>query len=296
MADFLTTFAKLFQFIELWFIAFSLLGAFVGFVAGLLGVGGGAIMVPVLATIFLWMGIDRANIVHLALGTSMMAIILTSFASARAHFKHQAILWDLVKKIAPGIVLGTIIGVIFVNQINAKVLSIFFAFFVLIISFRLYNSTRSNESILTNKNTKNNEVMNRGKDVKACFSAGMVIGLVSALVSIGGGSLTVPYLVHYNVLIRYAIASSSAIGFVISITGTVVYFFLSISPSTNFAPVPGAVGYIYLPAALCIGFVSLLTAHWGAALAHRMPAKQLKRVFAGLLLILSINMLVTVFS
>lgn len=282
------------QFSNFWLLGFLLLGAFVGFVAGLLGVGGGAVMVPILTTLFLWMDIEPSSIVHLALGTSMTAIVLTSFASAKAHHQHKAIYWSLVKRIGPGIVLGTALGVFIVGRIDAKLLSVFFALFVLIISFRLYRTTRVKNKQLTSPATT--DAVQGSNNVQACFPFGAFIGLISALVSIGGGSLTVPYLVHFKVAIHHAIATSSAIGFIISVTGTCMYFLLSSGASGSFSNVPGAVGHVFLPAALSIGLVSLFTAKFGAAMAHNLPADNLKKICSVLLLLLGVNMLIAVFS
>jgi len=282
------------QFTHYWVFAFLLLGGFVGFIAGLLGAGGGAIMVPMLTTFFLLMGIDTSKIVHLALGTSMTAIVLTSFASVRAHHRHGAIYWHLVRRIGPGTFIGTVLAVLLVGNFNPKILSLFFTVFVLIISYRLYQSTLSTDS--ESKNELFRDPEKSQKNVQACFPTGIFIGVISAIVSIGGGSLTVPYLTHFDISIRHAIATSSAIGFIISVSGTSMYFLLSLSSSQDFSSVPGSLGYVFLPAALCIGLVSLFTAKFGAAMAHRLPDRKLKRTFSILLILLSINMLIAVFS
>ena len=264
-----------------WLLSFLTLGACVGFIAGLLGVGGGAVMVPILTSLFLAMGIETERVLHLALGTSMMAIVITSFSSAKAHYKHKVIRWDLAKRLAPGVIIGTGLGIFFVGQINAKILSFFFSIFVLIISYGLFFSSRKNRT----DNVKN--VMN---PVPWCFSSGLIIGFVSALISIGGGSLTVPYLSHYRIAVSVAIATSSAIGFVISVTGSLAYIALSGIDTLINEDIPGALGYIYLPAALSIGLASLSTAKYGAALAHYLPEQKLKRAFSLLLAFLAVNM------
>ena len=270
----------------IWLVSFLILGGVVGFLAGLLGVGGGAVMVPVLTSLYLAMGMNKESIVHLALGTSMMAIVMTSFSSAKAHYAHRAIRWDLVKIIGPGIVIGTALGVVLVGYVNAEVLSVFFALFVLVISYRLFFSSNKKP---------NNDNVEPDCSVPWCFPAGIIIGFVSALVSIGGGSLSVPYLHHFRIAINMAIATSSAIGFIISVTGSLTYLSISGIDGQINQDVFGAIGYIYLPAALCIGIASLFSAKYGAALAHRLPANNLKKIFAFLLIFLSINMLWTVF-
>ena len=271
----------------IWLISFLALGGCVGFIAGLLGVGGGAVMVPILTSLFLAMGIDKDSVLHLALGTSMVAIVITSFSSAKAHYKHKVIRWDITKLIAPGVILGTGLGIFFIGFINAKILSVFFSVFVLIISYRLFVSSRK-------KPDNNNK--NVIDSVPLCFPAGLIIGFVSALISIGGGSLTVPYLLHYRISAKVAIATSSAIGFVISLTGSLSYLAISGLDTEINDSIPGAVGYIYLPAALCIGLSSLSTAKYGAALAHHLPEKNLKRIFSFLLAFLAVNMVWAIFG
>ncbi len=263
--------------VELVFV-FLTLGAFVGFMAGLLGIGGGGILVPVLTTIFIYQGFAIENVVHIALGTSMACIMVTSFSSLRAHHANGAVIWQLVKTMAPAIVVGTFIATFVAAQISSKGLAIFFSVFMAYVASQMF----------------------RAKKVQASGSSagkvelglvGFGIGAISALVSIGGGSLTVPYLTWRNIDIRKAIGTSAALGFPIAITGTLGYLINGfaaggVNPQYTF-------GFVYLPAVLLVTIPSFFTAPIGAKLTQTLPVQTLKKIFGVLLLLLSVKMLVS---
>ena len=172
-----------------WIIAFLVLGLVVGFMAGLLGIGGGGIMVPALTTIFLAQGVPVEQVVHMALGTSMASIIITSFASMREHHKKGAVMWDVVKLMAGGVVLGTFAATFLASYMKSAQLAIFFAIFMGYVSIQM----------AIDKKPKPTRELSTPPFL---FGAGTFIGIISALVSIGGGSLTVPYLVWQNVDVK----------------------------------------------------------------------------------------------
>jgi len=262
-----------------WIVAFLVLGAVVGFMAGLLGIGGGGIMVPTLSTIFLAQGAPVDQVVHLALGTSMASIVMTSFASMRAHKSHQTILWDVFKMMAGGIVIGTFAATFLAAHLKSIHLAIFFSIFMAYVSIQMARDTKPKPS---------REI----QSPKTLFVAGSFIGIISALVSIGGGSLTVPYLVWQNVDLKKAIGTSAAIGFPLSIAGTVGYIVNgmgSVSASSELV-----LGFLYLPTVIIISAVSFFTAPLGARMAHKLPVPKLKKVFALLLMALSIKMLTSI--
>ncbi|MDH3975554.1 MAG: sulfite exporter TauE/SafE family protein [Deltaproteobacteria bacterium] len=258
-----------------WVLSFLLLGSFVGFMAGLLGIGGGAIMVPVLTSIFLLQGVAAENVVHLALGTSMASIIVTSISSLRAHNAKGAVLWKVVRRMAAGIVTGSFLATFLASYLNSVYLAIFFALFMAYVSIQMF----------INKQPKPGR---EPAGPAGLFAAGSGIGAISALVSIGGGSLTVPYLTWQNVDVKKAIGTSAAIGLPISITATLGYL---INGWASSAPQSLTFGFIYLPAALLISTASFFIAPYGAGLAHKLPVPLLKKVFSILLIILSIKML-----
>ena len=264
---------------DVWWLSYLVLGAVVGFFAGLLGVGGGGIMVPVLTSLFVAQGMPKDNVVHLALGTSMAAIVLTSVASLRAHHRHGAVRWDVVRFIAPGILVGTFGATFIASSLPSEPLAIFFACFMAYVSLQM----------LANIKPKPSRELPGAVGMSA---VGVGIGGVSALVAIGGGSLSVPFMTWCNVKMQHAIGTSAAIGLPIALAGTVGYLINGIG---SIGMPDYSVGYVYLPALVLISVVSTFTAPLGAGLAHRLPVATLKRVFAGVLMLLCAKMLHALF-
>jgi len=258
-----------------WILSYLLLGSFVGFMAGLLGIGGGGIMVPILTTMFLIQGIPVENVVHLALGTSMASIVMTSISSLRAHNSKQGVIWDVVKKMVLGIIFGTFLATFVASYLSSVYLAVFFAIFMAYVSVQMF---------LNKKQKQNRELAG----TISLSVAGLGIGTISALVAIGGGSLTVPYLLWQNIEIKKAIGTSAAIGLPISIAGTLGYIIngWSISSPDNYT-----FGFVHLPAVLFISVASFITAPYGVKLVHMLPVSIIKKIFAILLIILSIKML-----
>ncbi len=261
--------------------AFLLLGAFVGLMAGLFGVGGGAIMVSILTTLFLSQGFPIETVVHTALGTSMAAIIITSFSSLRAHHAKGAVLWEIVKSMSPGILIGAFLSAFLLRYLSAHFLALFFAIFISYISIQM---------LLDIKIKSTRTLMGR----KGLLFSGASIASLSALVSIGGGSLTVPFLCWQNIPLKQAIGTSAAIGFPLSIAATFGYL-ISSGLNTHTPTANDTVGFIYFPAVFLISISSFLMAPYGATLAHALPTPVLKKAFAVLLIVLSINMLLSIF-
>ena len=261
-----------------WVLLFLLLGCVVGFMAGLLGIGGGGIMVPILTSIFLAQGILVENVVHLALGTSIASIIVTSISSLRAHNAKGGVIWSVVKIMAPGIIVGTFIATSLVSHINSFYLALFFSIFMAYVAMQMF----------LNKKPKPTRTI-ASKTGLVLASSG--IGAISALVSIGGGSLTVPYLLRQNVDIKKAIGTSAAIGLPISVAGTLGYV---INGWDSYSAGSYTYGYVYLPAVLLISIASFFTAPYGVKLAHKLNISTLKKAFSLLLIILSTKMLVSV--
>ncbi|MBW7902097.1 MAG: sulfite exporter TauE/SafE family protein [Rhodocyclaceae bacterium] len=264
---------------ELWW-AYLLLGAFAGFMAGLLGLGGGGIMVPILTTIFLAEGFARSEVVHLALGTSMAAIVFTSISSLRAHHAHGAVLWNVVRGITPGILLGTFGATFLAARAPTMALTLFFAVFMSYVAVQM---------LLDIKPKPHREL----PGTLGMSAVGVGIGGVSALVAIGGGTLSVPFMTWCNVKARHAIGTSAAIGLPIALAGTAGYL---INGWGHPNLPPASFGFVYLPALVLVVVVSMATAPFGARLAHRLPVATLKRVFAGVLMLLVAKMLWGVFG
>ncbi|AWB65668.1 hypothetical protein C2869_04100 [Saccharobesus litoralis] len=258
-----------------WILAYLALGAFVGFMAGLLGIGGGGIMVPMLTSLFLAQGIDASQVVHLALGTSMASIVVTSLSSLQAHHKSGAVLWPAVKSMAPGIVLGTFAATFIAAHAPSLYLAVFFSLFMGFTAVRMFCDIKPKAS-------------RQLESSKGLLAVGVGIGGISALVSIGGGSLTVPYLVSRNIDIKKAIGTSAAVGLPIALAGTLGFVVNGWSKSLDTS---WTAGFVYLPAVLLISSISYFMAPIGAKLAHKLPVPALKKVFALLLTVLSLKML-----
>lgn len=257
------------------------LGSAVGFMAGLLGIGGGMILVPFMALLFPLYGVPAEWIVHAAIATSMTTIIFTSISSVRAHQAKGAIRWGIVAAMAPGMVLGGLLsgGAAF-SYLSGAGLSLFFALFVGYSGVRMFQSRPP--------------VVGRTMPGRpAMFGAGAGIGFLSGLLGAGGGFLSVPFMARGNVPVHNAVATSAALGFFIAMANSVGYVY---SGFREVSGVPGMLGYIYWPALLVVSLASVMTAPAGARFAHRLPVATLRRIFACLLFVLAAYMLYTAFS
>jgi hypothetical protein len=251
-------------------------GAFAGVLAGLFGVGGGLVIVPALAWVFTAQGISSALIMHLALGTSLTTIVLTAISSVHAHHRRGAVRWPLVRQLAPGIVVGTLAGTAIAEMLPAHALRQFFGIFELAVAALLW--------------WNHQPAGHRGLPGAAGMGlAGAVIGVISALVGIGGGTLTVPFLSWCRVQLREAVATSSACGLPIAIAGAAGYLVMGLG---NPALPAMATGYIYWPAFIGVAFTSVLLAPVGARLAHTLPVNRLRNLFALFLAVIGVRMLI----
>jgi uncharacterized membrane protein YfcA len=265
----------------IWIAGFLALGAFSGFFAGMLGIGGGLVLVPALTLMFAAQGLfPPAETLHMALGTSMASIIFTAIASIRTHHSHGAVRWDIFKTITPGILLGTAVGTFFAASVPVRPLAVFFTFFVCFVAIQM---------ALNLKPKPTRELPGSA----GVLGVGLGIGVLSSLVAIGGGSLTVPFLTWCNVKVQHAIGTSAAVGLPIALGGTLGYIFNGWGKAD--LPV-GSFGYVYLPALAFLVITTMLVAPYGARLAHRLPVATLKRIFAGLLVLLAGKMLWSLFT
>ena len=252
------------------------LGAFAGVLAGLLGVGGGLVIVPMLTFIFTSRQMPAEHILHLALGTSLASIMFTSISSLRAHHLRGAVEWPVVRRITPGIMAGTFCGSWVAAQLSTAFLKGFFVAFLYYVALQMLLNIRPHP---------HRQLPGRA----AMFAAGGVIGGISSLVGIGGGSMSVPFLVWCNVAMHNAIGTSAAIGFPIALAGAAGYVFNGMAVQLP----PQTFGFIYLPALLGVSAASMLTAPLGARLAHTLPVSGLKKVFALLLIVMGTKMLLS---
>ena len=257
-------------------IELALLGICTGFLAGLLGIGGGMIMVPFLTFMLSQRGVDANLTVKMAIATSMATIIFTSISSVRAHHKRGAVRWYLVKGLAPGIVLGSMIASLGVFAIlKGANLAIFFGLFV---------GFSATQMFLDKKPAPSRQV----PGTAGLVAAGSAIGFLSGLVGAGGGFISVPFMAWCNVAIHTAVATSSALGFPIALANVLGYVLSGMSVT---GLPDDAIGYIWVPALVVIALCSVFTAPLGAKAAHSLPVKKLKRIFAMILYALAAYML-----
>jgi len=255
-------------------VALLLMGAFGGFAAGLLGIGGGMVLVPFITMIFTARGIAPELTIHMAIATSLATILFTSVSSVRAHHKHGAVLWPVVKLLAPGIVIGSWIGPWIGKQMNSSFLAAFFGVFV------AFSATQ----MLIGKKPAASRAL---PGTPGMFAAGGFIGTLSGIVGAGGGFISVPFMTWCGVRIHNAVATSAALGFPIALSGTISNIYFGWGE-------PGlpehALGFIYLPALAVIVLASVSMAPLGARTAHKMPVRQLQKVFAVILYALAAYM------
>ncbi|MBL8330864.1 MAG: sulfite exporter TauE/SafE family protein [Rubrivivax sp.] len=250
------------------------MGCVGGFLAGLLGIGGGMLLVPALTWLGTRLGMAPDYGVKMAVATSLATIVFTSVSSVRAHHRRGAVRWDIVWRLAPGIVIGSLLGAQLVRWIPSAALALAFAVFV------GYSATQ----MFIDRKPKPSRQLPAGAGMAG---AGSGIGVLSALVGAGGGFISVPFMVWCNVAIHNAVATSAALGFPIALAGTVGHL---LAGTVVQGEPPGAIGYIHVPALVLIASASVLLAPVGAWAAHRLNVKQLKRAFAVLLYLLAAYM------
>jgi uncharacterized membrane protein YfcA len=255
-------------------LTYLLTGAIAGLMAGLLGIGGGLVIVPALALLFAGQGFAPETIMHVAIGSSLATIVLTSMASLLAHHRRGSVLWSVVRPLTPGIVPGALVGAWLARQVDSPALAVIFGVFEILVAIQLLWGRQP--------------ASRRGLPDRAGLGiAGGVIGAVSAVLGIGGGTLTVPFLLWHRVDIRDAVGTAAACGLPVALAGAAGFALGSAGAGT----VPGpATGFLYWPAIGGIISTSVLLAPLGARLAHYLPRRILQRVFAGFLVIVGIKL------
>ena len=263
-----------------WWWAYLALGVFAGFFGGLLGIGGGSALVPVLALIYSAKGFPQEHVVHLALGTAIATIIFTSASSVRSHHQHKAVNWSVVLKMMPGVVVGAFGGALAAGWLDPR---------LLVVAFTLLIYGLATQMMLDIKPAASGTLPGGA----AMSAVGGIIGLLSSLSATGGAALTVPFLVKRNIRVHEAIGTAAAFGWPLAMAGTLGYLLSGMGK-------PGlpdwSAGYVYIPALAWIAAASMATAPVGARIAHRTPARTLKRAFAVVLYLLATNMLVSSFT
>ncbi|GAB2788977.1 sulfite exporter TauE/SafE family protein [Halomonas shantousis] len=261
------------------FVLYLVLGVFAGILAGLFGVGGGLIIVPVLVYSFTAQGMAPEVLTHLAVGTSLATIVFTSINAILAHHRKGAVRWPLVKWMTLGILVGSALGALTASYIAGPHLQTIIGIFAICMALQLTFEWRP----------KGGDGAYRPPGRAWLGSGGAVIGWASSIFGIGGGSLTVPFLLWRNLPMQQAVGTSSACGLPIAIVGALSFMWVGWGE----AELPeGSLGYVYLPALVGIALTSMLSARLGARLAHRLSARVLKRLFALLLLCVGLSFLV----
>lgn len=257
------------------YLPYLFTGALVGMLSGIFGIGGGLVIVPILTLMFTAMLIPADHIMHMALGTSLATIIVTSMSSAMAHHRHGNVNWQVVRHITPGIIIGALLGAGLAALMHADWLEWLFACFMFYVATQM---------LLQLSPHPGHKLPGR----TGMFASGTAIGTLSSMLGIGGGTLSVPFLIHYNCQPHTAIGTSAGIGIFIAVAGTAGY-------ATTGWFVPGlpdfSLGYVYLPAVAGITFASILTAPLGVRVAMALPTSTLNKLFALLLYGLGIKML-----
>ena len=250
------------------------IGAFAGVLAGLLGVGGGIVLVPAFFYAFSVLGYDSPQLMQLCLGTSLATIIVTSLRSLRAHHRRGAVDWDILKRWAPGIAIGAVLGMLTVAWLRSDVLQGIFGGLAIVVGLYM-TFGRSSWQL--------GEEMPRGAGLAALSPS---VGFLSVLMGIGGGSFGVPTMTLFNVPIHRAVATAAGFGVIIAVPSVIGFMLVDL----EVAP-PFTVGAVNFLAFGLIVAMTLITAPWGAALAHKLDAGPLKRIFGIFLILVALNML-----
>lgn len=248
-------------------------GAVAGTAAGLLGIGGGVIIVPVLSLVFVSEGVDPEILIKVAVGTSLATISVTAISSIWAHHRRGAVRWPLFRTMAPGVITGSLIGAWIADLIPGSWLTLAFIAFMFGVSLQMALGP-----------------VGGGRRLPGPWSlrgASAIVGAISALMGIGGGALHVPYLSWHGIPVKQAIATAAALGLPLALASTAGFIVTGLNET---ALPPHSLGYINLPAFAGVVGASILFAPLGARLAHRLPDRLLKRTFAVFLLFLALRM------
>lgn len=244
-------------------ISFAFVGILAGLLSGLLGIGGGVVTIPLLLLIFKFLGIPSSTMMHLAIGTSLAAMVFNTLSSSTAHYRKGAVLFHIVKPMALGVVVGALVGATIARFASSSFLQIFFGCFELLLGIRFL---LPEPKIIKEKKLPSFWGL-------SCISLG--VATLSTMLGVGGGIVNVPILTHFNVPVKKAIGTSSALSFLISLFGALFFLLMGMRSSH----VHESVGYLYLPAFVIISIVSFFVAPYGAKLTHRLQTKILKRIF-----------------
>jgi uncharacterized membrane protein YfcA len=249
-------------------------GLLAGFLAGLLGIGGGTVLVPAQFYLYKYFGFSPDIIMHVSVATALAVTIPTALSSVYAHNKRGAVDFDLVKQLGGGVFMGVVIGIWIASHIDTRMMGIFFSSVTFLLVFVMFADMSRFSMRFASKRWQHP-------------LAGKFMGTIASLMGIGGAIMSVPYMLWVNTPIHRAIATASALGIVVAIPAVVGYIFIG----KDVANLPDfSWGYVYLPALISIVSASVFAAPFGAAAAHRLPVKMLKNIFAIFVLIVAVKM------
>lgn len=250
------------------YILFTLVGILSGFFGGLLGIGGGLIAVPALLAIFHLKAFPLEHAMQVAIGTSLAAMVFTSFSSAGAHIWRKGVSWPYFRALAPGIVLGAVLGAWIADQVPSRYLAFFFGVIVFVLGLHFFFFSKE-------------KLILRDLPNWLLGPLGVGIGALSSLMGIGGGILTVPILKAFHLPLHPAISTSAATGCLIAVVGALAF----LGFGYNESPLQGTVGFIYMPAFICIGLSAFVAAPFGAKVAYALPVELLSKIFGVVLVV-----------
>ncbi|NME70237.1 sulfite exporter TauE/SafE family protein [Flammeovirga aprica] len=270
---------------DIYYLYYLIAGAFSGLLAGLFGIGGGIVIVPILIYIFTAQGVPEVALTHICIGTSLATIIVTSIGSLRAHHSKNAVNWQVWKHMAPGLIIGSLIGAGVASMIHGKPLQAIIGIWVFLVGLKML--------FMKNKTVEENDFSKLPSPVGQTAVGGL-IGMISAIFGVGGGTLTVPFLSNYGLKIQNAVGTSAACGLPIAVAGVIGFLVFGqfIDANVKEALPNGVLGFVHIYAFISLSIASFFTARIGAKLAHKLPAATLKKAFAVLLLIGGIKLVV----
>jgi len=257
------------------YLAYAALGSLAGLLAGLMGIGGGLVFVPGLLLLFHFQGLGGQWLSHLAIGTSLATIMPTAVSSLWAHHRRGAVDWAAVARLTPGLLLGALLGAWLASRFSTEWLKNLFGMFLFLVAWQMLTGAKPSGRA-------------RRQGVGLYLPGGVLIGMVSGLVGIGGGTMTVPFLSWQGKSLPMAVATSAACGLPIAMAGTLGFMFMGAGKLSA-----GATGFVYWPAVLATGSFAVLVAPLGARLAHTLPVGMLKRLFALLLVVVGLRLLLS---
>lgn len=258
-------------------IAYTGIGLLAGFLAGLLGISGGIVTVPLLLLIFTWIDFPQAYVMHMAIGTSLAAMVFNTLSATWMHHRKKAVLWKVVQRMTFGIAIGSFLGAMVAHLLSGVVLEVAFGIFACCLGLYMLRGVKLQEGMHP---LPGSFVLN---------SIGTGIGFLANILGIGGGIVTVPILMAFKINEKKAIATSSATSVLITFLGAVFYIFLGVSQKVSIHH--KSIGYLYFPAFIMISVATFFAAPFGAKLTHDLPSKRLRRIFATVLFAVGLIMI-----